>query len=1110
MLMIAFVLAVLHYAPAQAQSSSNNLSFRRISVEQGLSQSTPYVILQDRTGFLWIGTSDGLNRYDGYTFRVYRHIPSDSTSLSDNFVQALCEDAQGNLWVGTRDGGLNKLDARTGRFTTYKYNPANPHSISSNYISSIALGAQGELWIGTEGGGVTRFDPASGSTTVFQHNPNKPLHSLSSNLVLAICVDHAGNVWLGTGDAGLSRFNPRTGVWTTFQHNSNDARSLSHNTVRAMLEDRSGTLWIGTEGGGVNRFDATTETFTQYRHSVEYASSLSNDAVHTLLEDKYGAIWVGTVDGLNRFERNANAGKGAWTVYREQPNSRRSISGNTIFSLFQDRTDLLWIGVYGGGLNTVDMGFNAFTTHNILPNLPKALGAVFSICEDRRGNVWVSSRELGLLRFESGDNNRKVLANSDIANAGITRFRHNPADTTSISSDAATFIYETRDGTLWVATQNGLNRFEPQQQTFTRFLADTSVGSLSNNSIFTLFEDKNHMLWIGTLGGGLNRFNPITHSFTTFKYDPRNPRSLSNNVVRSVCEDSSGTLWIGTRGGGLNRFNPQTQDFTRFLHDERNPKSLSHNAIFALHIDRVGTLWVGTQGGGLNRFNPQTQDFTAFQEKDGLANNVVYGILEDAPGNLWLSTNKGVSKMVIRHQSSVIRHQSLVDRQAADAHSSPMTNAPMTNAPMTNDQCIFRNYDVRDGLQSNEFNAGAYHKGQSGRFYLGGIRGMNEFYPDSVRDNPHVPPIVITTFKRFNDEIPLPTILMSDTLSASVTLSYRDNFFSFEFAALDFILPEKNRYRYKLESFNDTWIDAGTRHEASYTDVDPGEYVFRVQGSNNDGVWNEQGAILRVVILPPFWRTWWFRTLVIVLIVGVVAGFMIWRIRTVRFAETLRREMAQLELQSLRLHMNPHFIFNSINSIQYLISEGDAKAAMRYLSTFASLMRRILKQTDHLHISIADEIELLTMYIELEQLRYDYTFSYELHCPQLNEIRHVFIPAMVIQPYVENAIRHGLGTRSSNGKVLVVLESHPNDANALRCVVEDNGIGREKAQELQKKAHTSLEDTNHLSIATTVTQRRLELLNTARSATIGIQYTDLHDADGGANGTRVEIHLPIL
>ena len=515
-------------------------------------------------------------------------------------------------------------------------------------------------------------------------------------------------------------------------------------------------------------------------------------------------------------------------IFTSDPKNPKSLSNNSVRTIYQDRSESLWVGTYFGGLNKFDLVKKSFDHITNDPKNRNSLSGnmVVSIYQDPSALLWIGTYDGGLNKF-------------DPANKSFEHFTNDPKNPNSLSSNTVVSIYQDRSGSLWVGTYNGgLNKFDPRTKTFEHFTNNPqNPHSLSNNNVSLIYEDRLGELWIGT-AGGLNKFEPKAKTFEHFTNNPNNPKSLSNDVVASIFQDRSGSLWIGTYGGGLNKFDPTTKSFDRFINDINNPRSLSNNLVVSIYQDRVGSLWIGTQN-GLNKLDPTTNTFTSFTTKDGLPNDYVYGILEDAHGNLWLSTNKGLCKF------------------------NPKT-------------IVCRNYDVADGLQSNEFNSKAYHKGRDGKLYFGGENGLTAFFPDSIKDNPYLPTIAITDFKIFDKSANYGLI------PHDIVLNYDQNFFSFEFSALNFILPEKNQYAYQMVGFDKDWIYSGTRRYASYTNLDPGTYTLRVKGSNNDGVWNEQGISIKVVINPPWWLTWWFRGALVVGLATAAIGVYLFRTRQIR------------------------------------------------------------------------------------------------------------------------------------------------------------------------------------------------------------------------------------
>lgn len=826
---IAGALLVIYLnQPVISLAQPRAFDFERISLEQGLSQSVVTCILQDRKGFMWFGTMDGLNKYDGYGFTIYKHDPQDDNSLSNNSITALYEDRFGMLWIGTRDG-LNRFDRVTERFTSYRHDPANLHGLSHNNISALRedrANAEDGLWIGTMGGGLNWFDRKTERFYSYQHDAANS-NSLSNDQVRAIHVDDSGVLWLGTA-GGLNKLileknhgpAPAVAQFTHYKHDPNNPNSLSHNLICAIHEDRRGVLWLTTFGGGLNKFDRTNEIFKRYLHDEKNTNSLNHNTARPICEDPLrGTLWIGTSGGLDEFDTTTEG----FTHHQNDLANPNSLSNNDVWSVYEDRSGTLWAGTYGGGINKFSEAKEKFAHFKHEPGNPYSLGhnMVMSIHEDRSGVLWVGTGGGGLFQYEARQ--QKFL-----------RYQHDPNNAASLSNDGVAAIYEDHTGTLWIGTGDGLERFDRTGKRFIHYRNDpANPHSLSSKGVSTIYEDHTGTLWIGTGAGGLDRFDRATGQLVRYQYDSANPYSLSDNNVYAIFADAAHELWIGTTGG-LNKFDRLANRFIRYQHDHANPKSLSNNHVFSIYADHhdSNTLWIGTWGGGLDQFDKRTSEFTHFTEKDGLPNGVIYGILGDEAGNLWLSTNNGLSRFDPRAKT-------------------------------------FRNYDVDDGLQSNEFNQGAFFKNKNGEMFFGGIAGFNRFHPAHIDDNPHSPPIVLTAFKKFDRLAKLDTAITDIT---RLKLSYRDNFFSFAFAALDYTNPAKNQYAYKLEGFDDDWIYCGTRRYASYTNLDGGEYTFHVKGANSDGVWNEQGIAVTIIVTPPFWKTWWFVSLSTLMLVGLGYG----------------------------------------------------------------------------------------------------------------------------------------------------------------------------------------------------------------------------------------------
>jgi PAS domain S-box-containing protein len=885
------VLTVTAWAKAALPDKDIPNDFVHLTIADGLSQGSAFSILQDRRGFIWIGTEDGLNRYDGRVFKIYMPTAAPN-SLSNNTGQILFEDSQGVLWIGTLDG-LNRYNRETDDFTRYRSDADDPNTLSHNAIYAICEDRAGMLWLGTEGGGLNSFDRKTGKFTRYLRNGGSKETAIEQKIIYSLHVDKQDVLWIATY-GGLHALDLKTGKMTVYVYDPQNALSLSSNQVRVIFEDRKGTLWVGTDGGGLNALDRTTGKFTRYLHDYKNPRSLSHNSIYAIYQDRSGNLWISTNDGLNRYDEEKND----FTVIRNDPRNPASLSYDYVVSIFEDRSGVLWIGTRGRGIDQYVRDRTKFGLYVHQPDDPNSLGSSYirGIAEDASGNLWIGTEDKGL---DFIDKKRRV----------IDHIRQNPADPAGLSSN---FVYSVRtdpSGAVWIGTLGGgLNRYDPRTKTFLHYRHDPgNPGSLSDDLVRCLLFASRGTLWVGTDGGGLNRFVPEKGSFLRYQPSPFVPGSLSHAKVRVIFEDRSGRIWIGTFGGGLNRYEKDTDSFTVFRHDAANPNCLSNDFVMSLNEDSAGNLWIGTQA-GLNRFDPKTGIFDCFTVKDGLPNSSIYGILIDESDDIWFSTNHGLVRF------------------------SPSTKT-------------VKAFDVADGLQSNEFNGGAYYKAGNGEMFFGGTNGLNHFFPGRISDNSQVPAVVITDFQIYNKSVGVGQKIdgrvvldKSITEADSLTLSFRHRFISFEFAALHFAAPEKNQCAYMMEGLEKEWNFVKDRRFATYSNLSPGRYTFRVKGSNNDGLWNEAGVALKIRVIPPFWKTWWFLGLVGFVITASAYSMIQSRTRNIRNRAALLEKRVQertVELQQQiavrkkteeelahRHHYLESILFNSSNAIVAAAADG--------------------------------------------------------------------------------------------------------------------------------------------------------------------------------------------
>ncbi|HEY69580.1 MAG TPA: response regulator [Anaerolineae bacterium] len=805
------------------------IAFTNLSIADGLSQSVVTSMIQDSRGFMWFGTQEGLNRFDGHEFVIFKHEGDDPSSLSDNFILSLLEDRSGNLWIGTNGGGLNRYQRATESFIRYAHDPDDPSSLSSDIVNTLHEDHQGVLWLGTDAG-LNRFVPDQGVFTQYLNDPSDAT-SLSADAVISIHEDSQRILWVGTVN-GLNRMDRDSGAFTRYQHIDFDHQSLAMNIVQCIYEDRMGNLWIGTYSGGLDRFDRESGHFVHHQHNPYNNRTVANNSINTIFEDDWGVLWVGTHGGgLDIFNRDSMR----FLHHQHDPGNSTSLGHNQVISIYQDQAGVLWFGTFGGGVSRFDPMRLKFGLYRADPGNYNSLNSnsIWGFAESASGVLWIATNGGGLNRFDRQYDRWR-------------HFLHDPEDPSSLSNDIIYSLFQDREGILWIGTGgSGVDRFDPRKEQFEHI----GLPGL----VLSVFEDREGMLWIGSTGG-LFSFDRATQQFTSYPSDPADDSSLSSDAVSHVTEDQEGQLWISTITGGINRFDRQTEQFRPYRHDPENSNSLIHDMVISIYADTKGILWIATAE-GLDRFDPTAETFVHYGERDGLPGALVYGILEDDQGYLWLSTNAGLSQFDPQNE-------------------------------------IFKNYDVADGLQSNEFNQGALFKSTRGEMFFGGLNGFNYFFPDQINRSSYIPPIVITNFELFNEPVGIgggSPLQHSITETSEIELDWTQDFFSFEFASLHYSLPDRNQYAYMMQGLDKDWNEVGTRRFAGYTSVPPGEYTFRVRGTNSDGIWNQEGASIGITITPPFWQTWPFRFLIAALIIGGSLGGFALRIR---YIEGQRKQLA--------------------------------------------------------------------------------------------------------------------------------------------------------------------------------------------------------------------------
>ncbi|MCV6636770.1 two-component regulator propeller domain-containing protein [Candidatus Albibeggiatoa sp. nov. NOAA] len=787
-----------------------------MTTAQNLPNSTVHSIYQDKQGFMWFGTKEGLGRYDGYQFKVYRHDPQKHTSLSNNEVYTIYEDRQGQLWIATYNG-INLFDRKSQQFIRYQHNPNQNNSLSHNVTSNIQEDKRGGLWFTTQGGGLNRFNPKTQQFFHYRHIPEQP-NSLSNDSTWALLEDAKNRLWISTDGGGINRFNPQQGSFTHYLYDQNN-KNNKQNYVPTLFEDSQQVIWAGT-AAGLYYYDEIQDRFIQ--HPI--TQKLSMLGIWSIVEDKLHRLWLG-VDGGGIYVFDLNSQHLEHYTARTQQNPN-GLTNNAVISLFADRAGSIWIGMDRGGVNRYDFSPEKFKHYYHDPKKMNSLSdnTVTAIIEDRQQQLWVGTS--------------KGLNLYDLQTRTAKHYSHDKSNPNSLGNDYIRSIYEDGQGTLWVGTDKAiLHEYRPDTNDFIRYIPrDKDEQSLNENMIRSIFEDSRGNLWVGTRYC-FCRFDRKTKQFIPH-YPEQSFKQLANNTVLTIHEDNQKRLWVGTQGNGLLGFDENYQKAFHFKHKNNKTNSLSNNKVSSI-VSYQNILWIATWGGGLNRLDIETEQFTHYREADKLVNDTIHGILQEGAEYLWLSTNKGLSRFDLKAKT-------------------------------------FKNYAISDGLQSSEFGS-AYYKNKHDAFFFGGIHGFNQFYPQQIQDSRYYPPVVITGFSLFND-IVTPTTnnspLQQDiTTTQEITLSHKQSFFSFEFAGLNFIKPEQTYYKYKLQGFDNKWSDIHKRRNAYYTNVPHGDYIFRVKTSSNKSVWNDEEANIRIRILPAPWQTWWAYTLYVILLLSIISWY---------------------------------------------------------------------------------------------------------------------------------------------------------------------------------------------------------------------------------------------
>lgn len=895
---------LLLFIASGALFGQSTVKFNKITVDDGLTQSTINCILQDKQGFIWFGTNGGLNRFDGTNFKIFIHDDLDSNTITNNIINHLFEDESGNIWVSTQNG-LNIYNQQQESFSFIRSKKNSANSLNNNQVTCTIQDNDGNYWIGTAGGGLNKYDPKHKTFTYFEKINRNP-ESISSNFITSIEKDKYGYIWIGTPDNGLNMLDPSKGKFLRYVANNvnTSQSSLSDNQVNTIYEDNDGDLWIGT-GNGIDLIKPTADGRNlNNRDQVIHIGNLlyqgkqsASGDILSIYQGASGLIWFGTFDnGLGYLNKYTLSGSN----YLVDPNNEYSLRSNFISSVIDDRSGILWTGT-NAGINFIDRQKDRFSWHKRIPGVNNSISSnnIQSIYKEKNGILWLGTYDKGLTKYDPLTEvytnyleNDYIVEGESVLDKNLILQKFDKRKHLKkreklpfLSNNRVYTLMRDKNKRLWIGTGGGgLNILHINNNTISIFKNNPKDDqSISSDYIRCILQDKQGRVWVGTEDSGLNQYN--FGKFNRYLTDENDIFSISDNNIRTMAEGNNGELWIGTFGGGLNLFYPDKNKFLRYQHEEKNRNSLSSNSIYTLlYEDKSNKLWIGTTD-GLNELDITSNTFRYYNKKNGLPSNSIYSIETDNIGNLWLASNKGITRF---------------NKKTG----------------------ICKNYGFEDGLESSEFNPQASQYTQNGEMLYGALNGYCSFFPSLVIDNQLKPEIVFTNFKILNEEVPIgkPGSPLKKSISETdtIVISYKDVSISFEFVALNFTDSKKNKYAYKMENLESKWNYVGNRRYANYTNLHPGNYIFRIKASNNDDIWNEEGKSIVIIVTPPFWETWWFYAVSsLILIISIIGAIQI-RTRSLHRSKIMLEDQVKIRTQQIE---NQNKILEGAN--QEILSQKD-------------------------------------------------------------------------------------------------------------------------------------------------------------------------------------------
>jgi signal transduction histidine kinase/ligand-binding sensor domain-containing protein len=1000
------ILCLAGFIPLTAQTHYSR--FSHLTVDDGLSSNRIRCILKDSKEFLWLATDVGLDKYDSYQVEKYRSSEKQPGTISSDILTCIFEDRAKNLWFGTYEG-LNLYDRTKDNFIVYKKNSNDNKSINSNCITGIAEDKKGNLWIESDGNCLNMWVPETKKFIRYPFESDKGYLNPRPSKMLA--VDSKGYLWAVSLSSGIYRFEPESGKFSKFDNPTLESRPYCY---KSLYIDNQDKIWISTDGNGFFSFDPATSVFEHFGSKGDGKGTNQNLILDILPEDDRYLLLAADQGGLNRFDKVSKTFE--YIVYDEA--NDEGLNNNGIWCLYKDREGILWIGTSGGGINYFDPKKERFRifTHN--SNNPKSLSYNFTGCfyEDHQGLIWVGTDGGGLNIYDPATGNFKI-------------FKHDPSDPFSISGNVIRGIVEDKDHDMWIGTWDaGLNRYDRKTGRFFHYNPDTkNSSSISGKTIYNIFMDHNNILWISIYNIGIDLFDKEKGVIRRFRPNSAKPNSISGVNSWFFYEDPENKMWICTVNG-LDLYDSLTDSFKVFHFPD--------NDIGAFYMDKKGYIWVGTNTRGLFMCNEDGTILKTYDMTNILPNNRIHAITEDNKGDIWFSSNSGISRLNTDIQS-------------------------------------IRNYSKEDGLQGDQFYQQSFLKTHKGEIFFGGYNGFNSFNPDSLKENDYIPPVYITDFQIFNKPVSyaIPGSQFQTHISEAkeITLNWNQSVFSYSFVAINYTYPKKNQYKYIMEGFEKDWnyTDASRRY-VTYTNLDPGTYTFRVAATNNDGIWNYNGTSLKIIILPPFWKTLWFRLIIISLILMIFASFFIIRVRQLERQKIILEKSVELktsELRELNVSKDKFFSiiahdlknpFSSIIGISEILKEEIRSRDTETLEKYAGMLNTSAVQTYRLLENLLEwansqrgKISFTPEQINLSQLfNEEFNVLNEMATAKNIELKSFITDDMTIladknmlKTILRNLISNAIKFTNKNGKVEVKAVF---DDRNVEISVSDNGTGMTK------------------------------------------------------------------